>query len=313
VISQYLDDLTAGACESWNRFWFTPADPATLGMIRLLAGAMIVYTHWVWGLELQSFFGPTSWVNRELVQTFLKDDFVFSLWYVVPADSVVTVHCICLVILTLFAIGLFTRVTSILSFLIVVSYANRVPTALFGLDQINGMLALYLAIGPSGAACSVDNWLRRRWSRRSVSRPSVGANLAIRLIQVHMCVIYLFAGLTKLQGPAWWDGMAMWLAFANREYQTLDMLWLAESPWIVHLLTHLTIVWEISYVALVWYPLTRPIVLLLAVLLHVGIGLCMGMWTFGLIMLIGNMAFVPPEFVRRLGQRRHDVLGGGIP
>ena len=45
-----------------------------------------------------------------------------------------------MVVFALFTLGLFTRVTSILSLLTAVSYANRVPAALFGLDQINIML-----------------------------------------------------------------------------------------------------------------------------------------------------------------------------
>ena len=42
----------------WNRFWFQPTDPATLGLIRICAGAMLFYTHLVWSLDLTAFFGP---------------------------------------------------------------------------------------------------------------------------------------------------------------------------------------------------------------------------------------------------------------
>ena len=92
--------------------------------------------------------------------------------------------------------------------LVAISYANRAPDALFGLDQINIMLTLYLAIGPSGQTLSLDRWLMvRRLARpRMRPAPSVSANLAQRLIQVHMCVIYFFAGISKLQGPR--GGMA---------------------------------------------------------------------------------------------------------
>jgi hypothetical protein len=37
-----------------------------------------------------------------------------------------------------------------------------------------------------------------------------------------------------------------------------------------------------------------------AVVLHVGIGACLGMWTFGLIMLVGCASFLPAEAVRQL-------------
>src|SRR5205085_6985895 len=121
-------------------------------------------------------------------------------------------------------------------------------------------------------------------------------------IQVHMCIVYLFAGLGKLQGPSWWDGNAMWLSVANLEYQSIDMTWLASWPLTLNFLTHLTIAWEVSYAALVWPRLTRPIVLTLAIPLHLGIACFLGMITFGLVMLIANLAFVPPRMV-------HAVLG----
>jgi hypothetical protein len=184
---------------------------------------------------------------------------------------------------------------------------------LFGLDQINGFLALYLAVGPSGDAFSLDAWLARRRGA-AADRRSVMANIAIRLIQCHMCVVYLFAGLGKLLGPSWWAGTALWGAFANFEYQTLDMTWVAWHPLVVNLITQTILVWEISYIALVWPRLTRPLVLAMSVPLHLGIAVCMGMITFGLIMLVGNLAFVPPEMVRggvgRLCGRRPAVEQG---
>ena len=229
-LGRYLDELTTSISDGWNRFWFTPSDPATLGLIRVLAGMMLVYTHWVWGLEFETFFGTHSWTSAEVVRQFQQNEFAYSFWWYVPAELALTVHHICMAVLVLFTVGFMTRLTSILSVVIVISYVYRVPTALFGLDQINGMLALYCAIGPSGRAFSVDNLIRRCRNKEHVTSPSFGANVAIRLIQLHMCVIYLFAGISKLQGETWWNGLAMWYSFANREYQTMNMTWLAEHP-----------------------------------------------------------------------------------
>ena len=38
--------------------------------------------------------------------------------------------------------------------------------------------------------------------------PSVAANVALRLFQVHFCIIYINSGMSKLQGAAWWNGEA---------------------------------------------------------------------------------------------------------
>jgi hypothetical protein len=53
----------------------------------------------------------------------------------------------------------------------------------------------------------------------------------------------------------------------------------------------------------------------MAVMVHLGIAVAYGMPTFGLVMLIGNLAFVSPETVRRwvdpVANRVALVLGGG--
>ena len=64
----------------------------------------------------------------------------------------------------------------------------------------------------------------------------------------------------------------------------------------VEAITLLTVFWEASYPALVWPRLTRPLVLAMAVLVHLGIGLAMGMMEFGLAMIVANAAFVPAWF-----------------
>ncbi len=53
--------------DGWNAFWYTPVDPTLLGVIRILAGLMLLYTHAVWGLALDDFFGPDAWIDRKLV------------------------------------------------------------------------------------------------------------------------------------------------------------------------------------------------------------------------------------------------------
>ena len=114
-----------------------------------------------------------------------------------------------------------------------------------------------------------------------------------------MCVVYLFAGLGKLQGAYWWNGEAIWGALASYEYQSVDMTWISDHMWLVNIATLVAVTWEVTYPFLVWPRLTRPLVLALAVFLHLGIGVFMGMLTFGLIMLFGNLAFIEPKFWER--------------
>ena len=305
-MSQILRSVRAWGADvvaAWNRFWFEPTDPATLAAIRICTGAMLLYTHAVWGLELTRFFGTDGWLSPEAVGKLQQGSYIWSyLWWFESPAALWTVHIAALVVFAMLTVGLFTRVVSVLAFIAAAAYVGRATGALFGLDQINVMLAMYLMVGSSGDAFSVDRWRQARKAGHPLPvRKSWSSNVAIRLIQLHMCVIYMFAGMGKLTGPAWWDGNAMWMAFGNLEYQSLDMVWMADYPRFMNLMAHVTVYWEIFYVALVWPRLTRPVVLLLAIPLHLGIAICLGMITFGLIMLVGNMAFVSPVIIRAVG------------
>ena len=158
-VTGYLGHFVATTSERWNAFWYTPADPALLGLIRILTGTMLLYTHAVWGLALYDFFGPDGWISRDLVELVQTNQFAYSLWWLVPPSWLWPAYAAMMVILALFTVGLWTRVTSILSLLIVISFVNRVPEALFGLDKLNVILTFYLAVGPSGSALSLDRWL----------------------------------------------------------------------------------------------------------------------------------------------------------
>ena len=304
MIVAYFRELYAGIRDGWNRFFFTPTDPATLGLIRIFAGSMLFYTHLVWSIDLTGFMGDEGRFSEDLVNR-MHQGSSFAWSYLPLFDGnpgmLWLIHIVALVILLMFTLGLYARVTSILAFIIAISYAHRAPGALFGLDQVNVMLAMYLMLGGAGEAYSLDRYLEKhRFPNRKLPTTSTAANVSIRLIQLHMCIIYLFAGTGKLFGNMWWEGTAMWGAVANSEYQSLDMTWLAHSPLLVSLLTQISMAWELTYSVLVWPRLTRPLVIFMAIPLHLGIAVCMGMITFGLAMLIANMAFISPLVIREL-------------
>ena len=283
--------------EGWNHFWFTPRAPQTLALIRLLAGSMLFYTHLVWGFDLLAFTGPHAWIPTEMARREAVGTWLWShLWYLESPTALWTAHVLALVVFVALTIGIATRVTSVLAWLLAVSYCHRLNGALFGLDQINVTMAFCLAIGSSGKCYSLDAWIARRLGRQS-EQPDVWTNIAVRLLQLHLCIIYLFGGIGKLRGETWWIGDAFWYSIANYEYQSWDVTWLARYPTFMSLISHATVFWETFYCALVWPRLTRPIALAMAVIVHGGIALFLGMPTFGLAMIIANLAFLPEPWV----------------
>jgi hypothetical protein len=257
----------------------------------------------------------------------------WSIWFHVtdPTWMAIT-HTTILLIMFLFTIGFCTRVTSVLTWLGAVSYIQRGTTSVFGVDTMMNIVLLYLMIGPSGAALSVDRLIARyRAARRALRTrrpapaqlkptPLVSANLAVRLLQVHLSLIYLAAGLAKLKGMAWWNGVAVWGTMANLEFSPVHigpyialLKFLADHRWLweisMHAATAFTLVAEIGFAFLIWMPRLRWVALTNIVLLHTGIAVFMGLTTFSLFMLAMILVFVPNETIHRLLTR----LGRNAP
>ena len=279
-----------------NDFWFTPRSPGILSVIRVLTGLLLLYSLAVWTFELSTFFATEGLVPLNY-RAMSEMNYAWSYldFFAGSPTRLLVVHCVGMFVVLLFTAGIQTRVTSVLAALIAISYSNRSIGADFGLDQILTFLCMYCAIGNSGGAYSVDRMLA---FGKGISAPAFSSTttIAIRLIQIHLCVVYFFAAIGKLGGETWWNGEAVWWAMASYEYQQIDMTWLAGYLPLVNAMTLLSLFWELLYPALIWPRLTRPIMLVAAVMVHLGIGLCMGMIEFGLVMLVANMAFLerPP-------------------
>jgi uncharacterized membrane protein YphA (DoxX/SURF4 family) len=289
---------------AWSTFWFTPADPLPLAVVRIATGLLLTWSCVVWLLDVDAFFGNRGWLAPTEVWRMNDQPWQWSWYFAASSPTMIRVLAgVTLVAAILLTIGLATPLAALVSFIGLVNAANRAPLNVFGLDDTLGMLLVPLLVGPSGACLSVDRLLSGSGrGGAGETAPSVRANIAIRLLQVHLCVVYFFSGAGKMLGASWWEGTALWGAVANDRYRTIDLRWLARHPLVVNALTLGTLFWEVSYPALVWPRLTRRLFLAMAVAVHLGIGLAMGMMEFGLAMIAANLAFVPADVYRRLAR-----------
>lgn len=312
-----------GYGDAWDQFWFQPRLPHMLCLLRIITGAMLLYSHLVLATDLSSFVGDSAWMNNEVARGLHDGAYGFSdfgrtyLWYISDPLLLWVHHGLTIAVTAAFAVGLFTRFSAPLAWFLQVMYLHRLTGSLFGFDQIVTYSAMYLMFSPCGSCFSVDAWLRKHFSERTVENrfwrwllpaavPSVAANVFTRLFQIHLCVIYLFGGLAKARGESWWDGSAVWYSIGNYEYQSLDMTWMANYPRLISTLSHATLFWEIFYCALVWPKRSRPIALAIAVAVHGGIAAFLGMITFGVMMIAANMIFISPSILLRGREQASD-------
>jgi hypothetical protein len=189
------------------------------------------------------------------------------------------------------ALGTRTRFSAFLAWGLHLSLVTSGFASFYGVDQIASTFLFYLFIFPSGRAWTFGP--RPASSPRAQTIPVV----CLRVMQVHLCVIYLAAGLDKAMGTQWWNGEAIWQAVSQPIFRTFDLSWLAKHSWIPMSAGWCTLMVEIGYAFLIWPRSTRKVWFVATIGLHLGIGLFMGLVFFSsvMILLTGCLFLIPEE------------------
>lgn len=326
----YVSDLSRSTVAGWNRFFFTPADPLPLGLMRIGLGLLLFWKIAILGIDLREFLGSDGWVGPEAIRQYLAENAprAWSIWFLVSDRWLFVAWIGCLVVAALFTAGFASRLTSLLAWAIVVSIDRRAPAISFGFDHMIATWLFYLAVfGASGQSLSIDSFLLRRRARQSprnlngrtpsrdqspvkaMPSDSVSANLTARLIQLHLALVYGSAGLAKLIGPEWWDGTALEMIILTPEFKRWDLSGMLAYPLVLNFATHAGLAIEISYPVFIWNRKLRPLLLLSIASVHFGIDMLLGLTEFGLTMIVANLAFVSGAWLRspRLNDSRDSV------
>ena len=316
-VTNYAATLTDRFGSGWNRFWFTPSDALVLCVVRILTGLVAIYWHLSYTTDLVRWFGANGLLTVETVDRLtgasadaLDALAVFHYAYrnllQTPAQ-LWTAHVLGLVVLALFTAGLLTRVTSVLSLIVVLSYIHRAPMITGQLEPVLAMMIFYLCLVPAGTYLSLDRLLARSRRAKSAPRefdeptlpaPSVAATVGARLMQVHLAALYLMMGLTKLGTETWWYGDAVWWLIARADSRLVDLTFLHTAPFLINAWTHAIVLFELSFGILIWNRLARPLLLTVAILMWGSLALLTGLVSYCVIMMVANLAFVSPESLR---------------
>lgn len=176
-------------------------------------------------------------------------------------------------------LGWRTRVCAVGAWVLHTVLVSSGSLLVYGLETFAHISLFYCAVMPVGAAFSLD----RRAGRVS-GEPSPAITLSLRVLQLHLCIMYFMTGFEKSLGAPWQSGEALWKILMQPQYSRYDFSWLASVPWLVKALSWGTLVVEVGYPFFIWPRRTRPFWVLLTLGLHAGIALFMGLWMFGGIM-----------------------------
>ena len=128
------------------------------------------------------------------------------------------------------------------------------------------------------------------------SWPNAINKAAMIAIKIQVCMIYFISFLYKIIGEIWLDGSALWQALMLDEY-TLPIFkeWFASNNYILVFGTYFVLAYQILFPILIWVKKVRKWVLLFGVGLHLFIAFGLGLFTFGIAMIVAYFAFYVPE------------------
>jgi hypothetical protein len=208
----------------------------------------------------------------------------------------------CLVAASFFLLfGLFSRPAAVVSWLLHLATVKSSLLLSYGMDNLTTIGLFYLMLAPSPTGFSVD----ARWRRpKRQDRRLFG--FFRRVLQIHLCLIYFFGGLTKAIGRGWWDGTNLWRALTRPPFDIISADILVRFKYVFPIAGIGICLLEIGYPFFVWHRRVRRPWLAAILLMHIGIGLAMGMYLFASIMIVLNLAAFGPGILWRHRQSADD-------
>jgi hypothetical protein len=214
-------------------------------------------------------------------------------------ETVVSVAWVCLLVAGCgLLVGLACRYSAVVAWFLHLCAAKSGGFVSYGVDNFMTIGLFYLMLSPLPDRNSLD------WRIREL-RPKDPQLLGFwrRVLQLHLCVIYFFSGLTKCLGSGWWDGSSVWRSLIRPPFNVIDPEILVRWKYLFPVAGIFICLLEIGYPFFVWYSKTRKIWLLGICAMHVGIGLTMGMYLFAFVMIVLNLAAFGPGLIRAEGKR----------
>ncbi|WP_419996974.1 HTTM domain-containing protein [Streptomyces boninensis] len=263
-------------------------------------------------------WGPGSPWSPELAEQWLQNygwpGWVDALYSVIITDSEVwfqAFYLLAIVVSLLFMAGWHTRALAVAQTCCVMAVYTRSWQVTDGGDMAIMLLTFYAAFMASGRRWSLDARRARKrdvpkqWSENEELRRRLVTllhNGALGVFAAQVMMIYCAAALVKVMGLKWQEGTALYYILHVSWLQPFPALneWLAGPGHLVPLalLAYVTVFSQLLFPLAVLNRTVKYCWLLVMLGTHLGIIVTMGVFQFSVIMIIGDLVFLPDSFWR---------------
>ena len=292
------------------RFWFSKANDRLAARMRIAIGIICLLWLYSFSTDVADWFGPKGVLRTQAIRNIESSSLLdspasqwrFSLLdYCTTNSQVATFHLVAFGLAAAFTIGFATPFTSIATLVAVSSFVQRAPILFGAAEHLLLSAILYLCIAPCGKHLSLDALLSRRGKTADDLTPtasesrSVRSNIALRLIQIHLAIVLLYSGLTKLSGVVWWNGDAVWWMLVQPESALVDFSRLGADLYgelIMNAWTYAIVGTELIAATLIWFRLVRPLIITACVIVYLSLIPLTGLVGYCSIMIVLLFSFL---------------------
>ncbi|MGI8891164.1 MAG: hypothetical protein ACR2G0_10340 [Chthoniobacterales bacterium] len=281
-----------------EEFLFRPDSDAWLGFLRISVALQVIFYCLSLRKDWDDLFalGHAGVIKRDLAEAILsaQSHYIPRFGWLVDLGTSLgwsesTVLAIVwwslLGVAGLLLVGLFSREAAIAALFLHLCAVKSSSGLTYGVDNFTGIGLFYLMISPLP-----DRWSLDRWFRRVPGKQSEWLGFFRRVLQLHLCLIYFFSGITKCAGAGWWDGTSIWYALIRPPFNLLPPETLLAWKSLFPIAGISVCLLETGYPLFIWPRKTRGFWLLAVIAMHLGIGLAMGLYLFAFVMITLNLA-----------------------
>lgn len=295
-----------------DKWFFGREKPETLGLLRALCGFFVFANLLVLSTDFSNYFGQKGVVTGETMarwlaypsnKVFFGTGLEITLPFEIPRISLITanspdnwvlaVYLGSILLSICFMLGWRSRATGILLALGMTSLHLRNPLIIHAGDTLLRLFIIYLALGQSSAAYSLDRLVE--------ARKGIGPRLVSiwpqRMIQLQIAICYLMTAWWKWTGSTWVDGTATWYSSQLHEFDRFPVPDFVQHQPFVGITTYGTLLVELALATLVFSRPWRKWVLLGGIAMHGYIEYSFNIPFFATTIVSGYLAFYHGEEV----------------
>jgi hypothetical protein len=281
---------------AWNRFWFNPISARPLGAFRIVFGLVMLANLAIQAFDLDYWLTSAGMLLSSEAREVAGELRYSLLFWMDDPLSVRIFVAVTAVLAVLLTLGWHTRVVSVLFYLAALSIHHRNILTVSGADTLVVIMSFYVMLAPTGAAYSLDarRAARRRGDADAPAEPLI-VPWALRLIQLHLCLIYFDTAVLKCNGATWLNGTALHYVIHNTEVGRFHLSALTDYPVLINLMTVGGLLIEFALAFLLWFRPTRVWTMFAGLSLHIGILFLVNIPIFGELMTACYLTFLDPD------------------